>query len=127
VRAQVPDERLFFEALRMQGFEVRSKDLQIFPGGVKKGDWDVGIAVDTVKMLNHLDVVILVTGDGDFLPLVEFLQYHGMLVEIVAFQQTTSSRMIERADDFFDLSTNTRKFLMQQSRGAARRRREPAR
>lgn len=112
VKAQVPDERLFFDALRNQGFEVKTKELQIFPGGIKKGDWDVGIAVDAIKISRQLDVVVVVTGDGDFLPLVEYLQYHGLLVEIMAFGRTASSRLVDKADDFIDLSSNTRKYLM---------------
>ena len=102
----------FFRALQEQGFKIKSKQLQIFAGGHKKADWDVGISVDAIKMSKQLDVVILVTGDGDFLPLVEYLQYHGVLVEIIAFQKTTSSKLIEQADDFFDLSSNMRKFLI---------------
>lgn len=115
VKAQVPDERHFFDALRAQGFEVKAKDLQVFPGGVKKGDWDVGISVDAIKISRQLDVVVLVTGDGDFLPLVEYLQYHGILVESMAFGRTASSRLVERSDDFFDLSSNTRRYLMRKT------------
>ncbi|PJA86945.1 MAG: hypothetical protein CO141_02000, partial [Candidatus Moranbacteria bacterium CG_4_9_14_3_um_filter_42_9] len=55
-------EKNFFEALEKQGFDVKTKDLQIFPGGAKKGDWDVGIAVDAIKMSKSLDVIILVSG-----------------------------------------------------------------
>jgi len=114
------EEKAFFEALRQQGFELRSKDLQIFPGGVKKGDWDVGIAVDAIKMSQHMDVIVLVTGDGDFLPLVQFLRYHGLLVELIAFKKTTSSKLLEEVDDFIDLSGNTRKFLMKKLAGRAK-------
>ncbi|MFH1712863.1 MAG: NYN domain-containing protein [Candidatus Jacksonbacteria bacterium] len=121
IKAQLPEENNFFEALKMQGFEIKSKELQVFPGGVKKGDWDVGIAVDAIKLSRQLDVVVLVTGDGDYLPLVEFLQYHGLLVEIIAFKKTASSKLIERADDYIDLSLNIRRFLMNQpSRGRSR-------
>src|SRR4030065_1751089 len=67
-------EKNFFDALQKSGYEVRTKDLQIFPGGAKKGDWDVGITVDAIKLAEHLDVVVLVTGDGDYIPLVEYLQ-----------------------------------------------------
>ena len=121
VKAEVGEEKQFFEALRMQGFEVKSKELQIFPGGVKKGDWDVGVAVDAIKLSRQLDVVILVTGDGDFLPLVEYLQYHGLLVEVIAFKRTCSSRLIDRADDFIDLAENMRKFLIGKPKERARR------
>lgn len=102
----------FFEALSQQGFEVKMKDLQIFQGGAKKADWDVGIAVDAIKLAPKLDVIVLVTGDGDYLPLVEYLQNtHGCLVEVLAFKQTASSKLQEAADDFINLS-ESKKFLL---------------
>ena len=106
-------EKNFFEALHKSGYEVRTKDLQIFPGGAKKGDWDVGITVDAVKLAQHLDVVVLVTGDGDYIPLVEYLQNtRGCRVEVIAFSESASSKLIEAADDFQNLSENKRKFLI---------------
>jgi uncharacterized LabA/DUF88 family protein len=106
-------EKNFFEALQKAGYEVRTKDLQIFPGGAKKGDWDVGITVDAIKLAQHLDVVVLVTGDGDYLPLVQYLQNtKGCRVEIIAFAESASAKLIETADDFINLSENKRKFLI---------------
>ena len=99
-------EASFFEALRKTGLELRSKDLQIFPGGMKKADWDVGMAVDAIRIANFLDVVILITGDGDFVPLVEYLKWGlGRQVEVAAFSKTTSSRLKEVADHFTDLES----------------------
>lgn len=112
IRAENEEENNFFEALSQLGFEVVIKDLQVFHGGAKKGDWDVGITVDAVKLGQKLDVIVLVTGDGDYLPLVSYLQNTtGCLVEVAAFRQTTSSRLIEEADDFINLS-DSRKFLI---------------
>lgn len=112
VRTETEEENPFFEALSQQGFEVRMKDLQIFSGGAKKADWDVGITVDAVKLGEKLDVVILVTGDGDYLPLVSYLQNtKGCLVEVMAFRQTASSRLMDEADDFINLSDN-KKYLL---------------
>ena len=103
----------FFDALQKSGYEVRTKDLQIFPGGAKKGDWDVGITVDAIKLAGHLDVVVLVTGDGDYIPLVQYLQNtKGCRVEVIAFQESASGKLIEAADDFQNLSENKRKFLI---------------
>ncbi len=111
IKTETEEETLFFEALSQQGFEVKMKDIQIYSGGVKKADWDVGISVDAIKLANKLDVIILVTGDGDYIPLVSYLQNNkGCLVEVMAFRQTTSSRLIEEADDFTNLSDN-RKYL----------------
>jgi len=89
-------EKNFFDALQKSGYEVRTKDLQIFPGGAKKGDWDVGITVDAIKLAGHLDVVVLVTGDGDFIPLVEYLQNtKGCRVEVIAFSESASGKPAE--------------------------------
>ncbi len=94
-------EKSFFEALNQVGLELRTKDLQIYPGGQKKADWDVGLAVDAIRMADSLDVVILVTGDGDFLPLVEYLKWGlGKQVEVAAFSKTTSGSLKEHADYF---------------------------
>jgi uncharacterized LabA/DUF88 family protein len=106
-------EKNFFEALQKSGYEVRTKDLQIFPGGAKKGDWDVGITVDAIKLASHLDTVVLVTGDGDFIPLVQYLQNtKGCRVEVIAFTESASGKLIEAADDFINLSENKKKFLI---------------
>ena len=104
-------EGKFFDALAKSGYEVKTKDLQIFPDGSKKADWDVGMAIDAIRIAPKLDVVVLVTGDGDFLPLVRFLRDHlGCIVEVMAFQKTCSSKLIEEADDFIDLASS-KKFL----------------
>ena len=111
IKTKTGEEESFLEALDKQGFEVRIKDLQIFLSGVKKADWDVGMAIDAIRIAPKLDVVVLVTGDGDFLPLVRFLRDHlGCIVEVMAFQKTCSSKLIEVADDFIDLG-GARKFL----------------
>ncbi|PIR93390.1 hypothetical protein COT99_01000 [Candidatus Falkowbacteria bacterium CG10_big_fil_rev_8_21_14_0_10_43_10] len=106
VKTKTGEEDSFLEALSKQGFEVKVKDLQIFFSGVKKADWDVGITVDAIKLANNLDVIVLVTGDGDYLPLVEYLQHtRGCLVEVVAFQKTCSSKLMEASDDFIDIGS----------------------
>lgn len=111
IKADMPEEHTFFDALDKAGFEVKSKDLQTFYGGNQKGDWDVGITMDIIKMMNKLDVVVLCGGDGDFLPLVEYCQMSGVLVEVCAFGKSTSSKIKEAADDFIDLDQN-KKFIM---------------
>ncbi|PIR98002.1 MAG: hypothetical protein COT89_02005 [Candidatus Colwellbacteria bacterium CG10_big_fil_rev_8_21_14_0_10_42_22] len=99
-------EDAFFEALEKAGIELRSKDIQIFSSGAKKADWDVGIAVDAIRMANMFDVVILVSGDGDFVPAVKYLQWGlGKGVEVAAFGKTTNAGLREAADTFIDLDT----------------------
>lgn len=112
ITSQGGEEQKFFNALEQSGFEVKSKELQVFAGGKKKGDWDVGIAMDMIRASESLDVIILMSGDGDYEPVVEYLQNHGLLVEVMAFAESASARIIERADDFTDLSSNKRKFII---------------
>jgi len=112
IKADIKEERNFFEALEKIGYEVKAKDLQTFIGGAKKGDWDVGIAMDTIRMAPKLDTVVLVSGDGDFKELVEYLKASGCRVEVIAFKKTASSRLIESADDFEDLERNKRRYLI---------------
>ncbi|MBI4440133.1 NYN domain-containing protein [Candidatus Woesearchaeota archaeon] len=103
IKADVKDESNFFEALERIGFDVRAKDIQIFYGGKKKGDWDVGIAMDIMRLAGKIDVVVLVSGDGDFRDLLEHVKSLGCRAEVIAFGKSSSSRLIEEADDFIDL------------------------
>ena len=97
-------EETFFEALEKEGIELRVKDIQVFSSGAKKADWDVGMAVDSIRMATLADVVVLVTGDGDFVPLVEYLKWGlGRSVEVAAFGRTSSARLRDAADHFYDL------------------------
>ena len=105
-------EASFFEALEKAGFELRMKDLQIFAGGAKKGDWDVGIAVDAIRMMPSLDVIILVTGDGDFVPLVNYLKWAGgCVVEVASFRRSASSKIVEAADEFINIEAMPRAIM----------------
>ena len=107
------EERSFFGALSKVGIETRTKPLQIFVGGAKKANWDIDMAMDAVKLAPKLDTIILVTGDGDFVSLVEYLQNtHGTQVEAVSFGKSSSAKLIEICDDFLDLDENPKKYLI---------------
>ena len=113
IRTESGEEKPFLEALTKTGIETQLKDLQIFPGGAKKADWDVGMAVDAVRFAEGpIDVIALVTGDGDFIPLVEYLKAKGKQVEVLAFGRSTSQRLKEVADDFIDLGQSNKKYLI---------------
>ena len=112
VSANMPKQEDFFDALRQAGIEVKQKDLQIFPGGIKKGNWDVGIAVDILRYMDRIDVVVLASGDSDFTELLEYLKNQGVKTEITSFGHTTSKRLVEAADEFLDLDKEPRKFLI---------------
>ena len=112
IRTKSGEEKSFFDALTNLGIETRIKDLQEYQGGFKKGDWDVGMVIDAIRLSNNVDSIVLVTGDGDFIPLVKFLQNKGIRVEVVAFKRSASSKLIEAADEFMDLEDNPKKFLL---------------
>ena len=112
IKADVKDEKNFFDALELIGFEVRAKDLQTFYSGHKKGDWDVGIAMDIIRMANKLDTIILVSGDGDFKDLLEYVKAMGCRAEVMAFGKSSSSKLIEVADTFIDLDKNKKRYLI---------------
>lgn len=112
VATKTGEEKPFFEALNTAGIETKEKELQIY-GGMKKADWDVGIAVDAIKLSDKVDAIVICSGDGDFGPLVEYLRgVKGCLVEVVSFRETTSSKLLELVDDYTDLSKDPKRYLM---------------
>jgi uncharacterized LabA/DUF88 family protein len=111
ITSEGSEENSFFDALTKLGIETKIKDLQVFAGGAKKGDWDIGMAVDAMKMAPRLDAVVLITGDGDFVPLVQYMQTMTQ-VEVISFGKSASMRLKDQADDFLDLSINPRKYLL---------------
>jgi len=113
VKADIGEEKAFFEALENIGYEVKMKDLQVFYGGAKKGDWDIGIAMDTIELARKLDTIVLISGDGDFVPLVQHLRRAmGCRIEVMAFGRSASGKLQEEADHFIDLDKDNRKFLI---------------
>jgi uncharacterized LabA/DUF88 family protein len=111
ITTEAGDEKNFFDALTKLGIETKTKDLQVFHSGTKKGDWDVGLTIDTIKFANRLDTIVIISGDGDFVPLVEYLKTMTQ-VEVISFGKSTSSILRETADDFLDLSENPKKYLI---------------
>ncbi len=112
VKTEEFKEKTFFEALDRIGYEIKAKELQIFYGGAKKADWDVGLAMDAIELAAKLDVIVLVSGDGDYIPLIQHLKRaFGCKVEGMAFGRSCSSKLREEVDEFTDLDKN-KKYLM---------------
>ncbi len=112
VKTKTGEEKPFFEALLKLGIETRVRDLKEFYGGAKKADWDVGIVIDAIRMSPSIDVLVLASGDGDFVSLVEYLKNQGKRVEAMSFGRSTSSELIEEVDEFVDLDKNPDKYLL---------------
>lgn len=112
VNTESGEEAPFFEALEKVGIEIKTKDLQIFFGGAKKADWDVGLAIDAIKLAHKVDAIVLATGDGDFVPLVEYVKSQGCQVEVITFGRSASGRLREVVDDFIDMDEYPHEFLI---------------
>lgn len=113
VTTESGEEQGFFDALAKIGIEAKTKDLQVFLGGAKKADWDVGMAIDAIKMAPKLDTVIIASGDGDFVPLVEYLKTkEGCQVEVITFGRSCSSMLVDVADDFIDMDEDPKRYLI---------------
>src|SRR3954451_21434599 len=98
-------QRRFVDFLSANGYRVVCKDIQKHESGRIKADLDVEMTRDVYMMAENFDVVVLVTGDGDFKRLVEVVQQRGVRVEIVGFGASTSSELIAIADQFTEIST----------------------
>lgn len=108
----IPDQRKFLHALENYGFNIRAKSIKTFDNGHQKGNWDLGMAMDMIEDSEHLDIVALVSGDGDFAPVVRMLRKNGVKVEVYAFLHSLSYELREAADSFFPLSEE---FLLKDS------------
>lgn len=109
-------EQSFFDALEARGLDIKEKDLQVFYGGAKKGDWDVGIAMDIVRYAAKVDAIVLVSGDGDFTDLLKYVKAHGCRAEAAAFMESSSSMLREEADEFINLSELRNEILISNKR-----------
>jgi uncharacterized LabA/DUF88 family protein len=113
IKTESQEESAFFEALTKMGIETKVKDLQVFSDGAKKADWDLGLTIDAVKLAGKVDTIVLATGDGDFVPLIEYLDMSaGCQVEVISFGKSSSLKLKERAHAFTDMCDNPKKFLI---------------
>ncbi len=112
ISTKTGEEKPFFEALIKLGIETREKELQEFFGGAKKADWDVGLAVDAIRTAEIVDTIVIVSGDGDFIPLVEYLKNQGRRVEVIAFGRSSSGKLKEVVDEFIDLGEEPGKYII---------------
>jgi len=103
VESKEIDQSGFIAMLQQRAIEVRRKTLKIRSDGSMKGDWDMEMALDVLDMAPKLDVVVLVSGDGDFTSLVKRVKSMGPKVEVVAFPRNTAKSLLEAADRFHPL------------------------
>ena len=87
-------------ALSYMGYEVKTKDVVHYGDGRSKADWDIQITIDIVRMIDMIDMVVLISGDGDFLPLVNWCQGKGRVVRVISVEPNTNRKLKETADVF---------------------------
>ena len=93
----------FQNILRAIGFEVKLKPFIQRADGSAKGDWDVGITIDAMEGADSADVVVLVSGDGDFDLLADKIREKGKRVEVYGVAQLTAKSLINAASEFFPI------------------------
>lgn len=97
-------QKEFQNILRAIGFEVKLKPFIQRSDGSAKGDWDVGLTIDAMDYTEEADVVVLVSGDGDFDLLVNKLRLDkGKTVEVYGVTQLTSVSLMNAASDFVSI------------------------
>jgi uncharacterized LabA/DUF88 family protein len=108
-----PSARSFVYNLNKFGYKVRSKPLVVHetltPNGERtvshKGDWDIGVVIDMMRLAEHADTYVLVSGDGDYVEAVEYLQSEkGIRVEVISAAQCTSQSLLDVCDLHTDLA-----------------------
>jgi uncharacterized LabA/DUF88 family protein len=102
-----PNQRKFIDFLKANGYKVICKDIHKYEGGRIKANLDIEMAVDILLLSENLDVVVIVSGDGDFVRLVEAIQMKGVRCEIISFGISTSNELIEAADQFTEICSLT--------------------
>lgn len=97
-------EACFLKRIRSMGFEVRTKELRRYPDGKVKADMDLDIAIDAVSLADKVDVICLLSGDGDYVPLINYLKGRGVRTEAMAFKRNTSRELKSAVDGFFPIT-----------------------
>lgn len=118
VESKETDQSQFIALLQKKGIEVRRKALRVRADGSMKGDWDMELALDILDAAPNLDVVVLVSGDGDFTSLVKRVKSMGPRVEVMGFPRASAKSLIEAADSFRPLD---RKFMIYSRRSPSNR------
>lgn len=98
------DQSKFLRAMEMLYFEVKSKEPRKLPDGSIKADWDMQIAIDALALADKVDVIVILTGDSDFIPLIHALKSKGVRVEIMSFPETTGTQIISVADKYLEVT-----------------------
>jgi uncharacterized LabA/DUF88 family protein len=91
----------FQDVLKRIGFTVKLKPYLQRSDGSAKGDWDVGITLDVVEAANHVDTVVLLSGDGDFdLLLKKIRKEYAVNAVVYGVPELTARSLIDSASSW---------------------------
>jgi uncharacterized LabA/DUF88 family protein len=99
-------DQSFLHAVKGLGYRITTKNYKTFASGAKKADMDLDLCMDIVRLVDAgaLETVVLVSGDSDFLPLLEYCSDHGVRVEVAAFDDSAAAILRQSCDLFVNLS-----------------------
>lgn len=103
---QAGDEQMFLQAVKGLGYRITTKNYKTFASGAKKADLDLDLCMDIVRLVDGraVDCVVLVSGDSDFMPVLDYCSDHGVRVEVAAFDEAMSATLRQSCDLFINLS-----------------------
>lgn len=104
IESKEEKQRQFQNILRAIGFDVKLKPFIQRSDGSAKGDWDVGITIDVMEYAKESDVIVLVSGDGDFDLLVQHIKNKlNVPVEVYGVRELTADSLINSATKFISI------------------------
>jgi uncharacterized LabA/DUF88 family protein len=103
---QPGDEQMFLQAVKGLGYRITTKNYKTFSSGAKKADLDLDLCMDVVRLVDGraVDCIVLVSGDSDFMPMLDYCSDHGVRVEVAAFDEAMSATLRQSCDLFVNLS-----------------------
>ncbi len=103
---QPGDEQMFLQAVKGLGYRITTKNYKTFSSGAKKADLDLDLCMDVVRLVEGkaVDCIVLVSGDSDFMPMLDYCSDHGVRVEVAAFDEAMSATLRQGCDLFVNLS-----------------------
>ncbi len=102
---QPGDEQMFLQAVKGLGYRITTKNYKTFSSGAKKADLDLDLCMDVVRLVDGkaVDCIVLVSGDSDFMPMLDYCSDHGVRVEVAAFDEAMSGTLRQSCDLFINL------------------------
>ncbi|HEY7021538.1 MAG TPA: NYN domain-containing protein [Ktedonobacterales bacterium] len=96
----------FLSPVKGVGYRITTKNYKTFSSGAKKADLDLDLCMDIVRLVDSgaVETVVLVSGDSDFLPLLEYCSDKGVRVEVAAFDDSAAAILRQSCDLFINLS-----------------------